>query len=760
MAGKTTAEQRSVIDHPIGNHARVLAVAGSGKTTTMVLRIRQLLKQDVNPATILVLMYNRQAANDFKVKLEKFGVALNQRPKVHTFHSYAYSVLGFMQSKGLLPNNTQFWGEDKEELVRLYTHRAIQNLDARGELADPPPPEISEVMEAVGLWKGSLIPPDRAGYRGHGDMPRIYAEFEKLRHRENAITFDDFVPQAVDILETQHAVSGEWLDKFDHLIVDEYQDVNYGQQRLIELLAGKRADVMVVGDDDQTIYEWRGARPNYIIREFKTVFANKPHYEYKLSQTFRFGPIIAQCAENVIGFNTTRATKALVANNVASNSRIELYVDNSEQEVDASRDLANEVEILLKKQSVDPKDIIVLVRMFVQLGSLEKEFYERSIPYHVFGSAPFFERREIRVLLDYVRFARVLDERWSAKAEDWLISIANTPNRRIPKAALKGAMQLVRTRKAPVLQALIAISEDPDNNLRRSQREALDELLNFLQLLREQLDDPKVTAGSLLTWMVEQLKYEDHFDSYYGTGEHSFERKTAVKQFAKYAQGTGLPPMAFVEHVEKIDPTQGVPADQQIRMTTIFRTKGLEYNYVVIPQCEEGYMPSLAQSESRVFDTANIVQEPEPSESIENERRLFYVAITRAKKCVFIGTASPPKQGSLTKVARPSRFLEEMQRDSVLSVMSPITRIKGGDTDAREELLNVLNLPHVAGRAWVHDQLIASYVADLDDEELTGKLATRIARAPKLPFAYTQAYPQVQRPSRERQRDDDEDLPF
>ena len=171
-------------------------------------------------------------------------------------------------------------------------------------------------------------------------------------------------------------------------------------------------------------------------------------------------------------------------------------------------------------------------------------------------------------------------------------------------------------------------------------------------------------------------------------------------------------------------------------------------------------MPSLAQSESRVFDTANIVQEPEPSESIENERRLFYVAITRAKKCVFIGTASPPKQGSLTKVARPSRFLEEMQRDSVLSVMSPITRIKGGDTDAREELLNVLNLPHVAGRAWVHDQLIASYVADLDDEELTGKLATRIARAPKLPFAYTQAYPQVQRPSRERQRDDDEDLPF
>ena len=146
--------------------------------------------------------------------------------------------------------------------------------------------------------------PERAGTHTSSYLPLVYQEFEKLRRSENALTFDDFVPLAVSLLEHNPVVNQRNCQNVQYLIVDEYQDINYGQQRLIELLAGVQADVMVVGDDDQTIYEWRGARPNYILNDFAQVFQNKPVLDYRLSRSFRFGPLIAQCASNVISWNT------------------------------------------------------------------------------------------------------------------------------------------------------------------------------------------------------------------------------------------------------------------------------------------------------------------------------------------------------------------------------------------------------------------------------------------------------------------------
>ncbi len=260
-----------------------MAVAGSGKTTTMVLRIRELLSQGVDPKSILVLMFNRLARDQFAEKLSRFGVSEHQNPHVHTFHSFAHKLIREKLSRGLLPRTTELWTGDKEELYRIYVLRAIDKvrIDVKNgrlnenteldidNLADPEVPAIDldpgEVKDAIGLWKGSLIPPSRAGYHGNPYIPLVYAEFEKIRNQKNAITFDDFVPIAVEELLADSAFGQQFRERYDHLIVDEYQDINYGQQRLVELLASKRADVMVVGDDDQTIYEWRGARPSYMI---------------------------------------------------------------------------------------------------------------------------------------------------------------------------------------------------------------------------------------------------------------------------------------------------------------------------------------------------------------------------------------------------------------------------------------------------------------------------------------------------------------
>lgn len=255
-----TPEQETVVHHPLDTHARVLAVAGSGKSTTMAHRIQYLVQeQHIRPSAILVLMFNTLARKQFVGHLDKISLSPAFQPAVHTFHSFSFHMIGELVKSGALPGNTQFWLADKSELIWLTVKRAITNLEkAKRVLPDSVDPQ--DALNSIGLWKGSLIPPDRAGSYTSPYLPKVYQEFEQLRLSEHALTFDDFIPLAVDILENDLQVQQRYSRDLRHLIIDEYQDINYGQQRLIELLAGDHVDLMVVGDDDQTIYEWRGAR--------------------------------------------------------------------------------------------------------------------------------------------------------------------------------------------------------------------------------------------------------------------------------------------------------------------------------------------------------------------------------------------------------------------------------------------------------------------------------------------------------------------
>jgi DNA helicase II / ATP-dependent DNA helicase PcrA len=179
---------------------------------------------------------------------------------VHTFHSFSFQVINQSLKSGYFPASTQFWLADKTELIWLTAKRAIVNLERQKQIAiEAVDPE--EALQAIGLWKGALIPPDRAGSYTSPFLPLVYQEFERLRSEENVLTFDDFIPAAISLLQITTYIGGKSYKDIQFLIVDEYQDINYGQQQLIELLAGGHADVMVVGDDDQTIYEWRGAAP-------------------------------------------------------------------------------------------------------------------------------------------------------------------------------------------------------------------------------------------------------------------------------------------------------------------------------------------------------------------------------------------------------------------------------------------------------------------------------------------------------------------
>jgi DNA helicase-2/ATP-dependent DNA helicase PcrA len=644
-----TNEQLAVIHHPVGKHARVLAVAGSGKSLTMAYRIKHLvLEYHVAPHSIRVLMFNRLAREQFRNHLEHTGLPDILQPEVHTFHSFSFQIINAMVRIGVLPGLTQYWTGEKEELVWLTAKRAIESLE-RLHCIPSNSIEAEDALHAISLWKGALLPPERAGSWSSPLMQLVYAEFERMRLEKSALTFDDFIPIAIDILESNADARRRWCGPVEYLIVDEYQDVNYGQQRLLELLMHDKADVMAVGDDDQTIYEWRGARPNYIVRDFEQVFNHKPHAIYRLSHSFRFGPVIAQAASFLIHQNARRVKKEVIAYRQDKPGFIQVYSGG----YISNKALMEQVEALIKADNVLPKEIAILSRLYAQMDHLEAEFLNHRIPYRVEGHEPFFKRAEIKTLLDYIRLGKGFHEPLNDRITQLFLTLANKPNRMLSRAVLQQLVNEVRHYNYPLdrwLQNILFVYAYP---LSRWHQEKLEEFWQLLTYIDHGIKSGE-NAGRLLREIVDQTYYLESFQNYYGYGEHADGKIMAVQNFLEYVGHTRLTPLSLLDHIARLDTTQEAPIEEQVVFTTIFRTKGLEYDYVFLPETNEGVLPYLKGIAIDIFDTQKRFLEDPLSDKLESERRLFYVAITRARKGVFIGTGN-----------HPSRFISEIQLQEV-----------------------------------------------------------------------------------------------
>jgi DNA helicase-2/ATP-dependent DNA helicase PcrA len=767
MKERLTEEQERIIHHPLGYHARVLAVAGSGKTTTMVHRVSHLvLDLNQDPKRIRIVMFNRLAREDFEQKLAEQIPDLGKRPPVLTFHGLAYRMYQDAQKRGLLPP-MELWAEEKEELALISMRQAIESLIRDGLLTDDVDP--SEAMEAVSLWKAALIPPERAGHRTNPDLPLVYRRFEEFRRQAGALTFDDFVPEALNLMDRYPDFRKRWTNQLDHLIVDEYQDINYGQQQLIRLLAGDRADVMVVGDDDQTIYEWRGARPDYILQRFKEDFANKPTIDYTLSHSFRFGPLLAQSAYNVIVLNQRRETKPLAAHNLQMNTGITVLTWQDRDR--AAREMAQEIISLVRDHHVPPHRIGVLGRTYAQLGNLQAVFIEAKIPFRVVVDVPFFERDENRTLVDYIRVAQHLDQPpsamkpWGAarpveeeedpvqarsplryrfrprrspcgEAVRAVLAVANTPSRMLLRSALQNAVEKGHNRGWSLGQSLEALLDPYESPLPAERRENMQALIDLLARIRERiLQEPDLKAGDLLNWIVEHTRYLEHFSHYYGEGLESSLRVESVLNFIHFAARTELNVPDFVRRLGTLDTTRGLPSEQVIPVTTVHRTKGLEYEYVFIPDCIEGCMPVHIADDCAVYDTEGIVPDFPPSPPLESERRLFYVAITRAVRHLYIGTI----QGSGTD--QPSRFLEEMRVDAtrpILEALRPV--LESGAVDGRQLAALKSQLASSPDHLLVLRSIIRHYLSG----DLAEQWLKELPEAMDSSFKYSRDYPPLE----------------
>jgi DNA helicase-2/ATP-dependent DNA helicase PcrA len=640
-----TFEQQQVVQHPMGMHARILAVAGSGKSITLAYRIIHLVTDEgVAPSSIRVLMFNTLARKQFRKHLHRIGLHETDQPEVHTFHSFCYQVIRRQMRDGVLPESIQFWLGDKEELIWLTVKRAINNLEQAKQIpyavVDP-----DEALRAISLWKGALLPPDRAGSRSSPYLPLVYEEFERRRLKKSALTFDDFIPDLIRMLENNPDENRKWCKSVMHVLADEYQDINFGQQRLIELLANDRADVMVVGDDDQTIYEWRGARPDYILKGFPDVFDTKPVRNYCLSRSFRFGPVIANCAASLIARNTNRLKKPLVAHDVGKHGFIHVFNGG----YNATKELAEQVKALVDVDGVPETEIIVLARLFAQLDNLEAEFLAREIPFRVDGQQPFFKRNEIKVLLDYIHIALEYHKPMTWQIGKCLLNVANKPSRMLSREVLSRLVDRGVLARLSIDETMGMTAVGDLIYLNTQQQERLADLRGFLSRLSNRLDQLGGDAGAILKWIVNESGYMEHFRDYYGKGEHAEEKQQAVLNFLEYVSNLQVSPSGLLKHVESLDTTRGAPRDRQILFTSIYRTKGLEFDYVILPQCNENAMPYLKGERISIYDNEGNRSQAAVTDVLESERRLFYVAITRARKGVMIGTS-----------AEPSRFISEL----------------------------------------------------------------------------------------------------
>jgi DNA helicase-2/ATP-dependent DNA helicase PcrA len=376
------------------------------------------------------------------------------------------------------------------------------------------------------------------------------------------------------------------------------------------------------------------------------VFDDKPVKDYCLSRSFRFGPVIAKCAETLIARNTNRVKKPLVAHNIMKHGFVHVFNGG----YDATKELAGQVKALVEVDGISQTEIIVLARLFAQLDNLEAEFLAKEIPFRVEGQKPFFKRNEVKVLLDYIRLTRDYHKPMTWKCGKYLLNVANKPSRMLSREMLSRVIDRGVYARLSTYEALGMVTGGNLIYLNPHQEERIVKLWEFLTRLSSRLDEEEKDAGELLRWIITEADYLAHFQDYYGRGEHAEEKQQAVLNFLDYVSDLQVSPMGLLRHVETLDTTRGVPKHRQIVFTTIFRTKGLEFDYVILPQCNENALPYLKGEQISILDKQGTHKELPKTDVLESERRLFYVALTRAKKGVLIGTS-----------ADPSRFIQELQ---------------------------------------------------------------------------------------------------
>jgi DNA helicase-2/ATP-dependent DNA helicase PcrA len=616
-------KQREAVLHKDGP-ILIIAGAGTGKTSTITHRILHLIKEGASPSEILAITFTNKAAKEMQERvnalLEQHGFAAGIRfgdakPFIGTFHSLGVHILrAHAPIFGLTKHFTILDKEGTSSLIK--TSAKEQGLDPKQFPAD-------RIANVISRQKGNLVTMEE--YRssvGNAYFPTVVAavweRYEKSLKREKALDFDDLVLKTVILLRDHHEICARYRARWKYVHIDEYQDTNGVQYELARLLAGDAMNICAVGDGDQNIYSWRGANIQNILNFEKDYPRSRT---ILLEENYRSTQIILAAANEVIKKNTIRADKNLFTKNIEGEkiSVIANYDESAE-----ARAIGEKIRGLIGS-GMNPENITVLYRANFQSRALEEAFLVMDIPYQVLG-VRFFERKEVRDVLTFIRAGLNPDSLSDIKR------IIDVPPRGIGKSTLAKMFSNDETSLAPAAQKRVA---------------------DFKKLLADIAKTALHEKTSvLIKFVAEQTGIEASLKS--GKDEDNDRLENIHELVTLAAKYDFLPPE---EAIEKLLGDAALASDQDsliknehaIKLMTVHAAKGLEFPYVFITGLEQDLFPHRRMSSDRVS-----------KEDQEEERRLFYVAITRAKKKLFLSYASVRTIFGQRQVNMPSEFLADI----------------------------------------------------------------------------------------------------
>lgn len=630
-------EQRQAVE-TLDGPVLVLAGAGTGKTRVLTTRIAHLIATGrARPFDILAVTFTNKAAREMKERVAGLvGSVAEGMPWLGTFHSIGTKILRrHAELVGLRSDFTILGTDDQLRLMKQVIE--AERIDEKRW----PARQLAGIIDS---WKNrgltpEQVPPGEAGIFAQGKGGKLYKAYQERLKTLNAADFGDLLLECLRLWRNHADILAHYQERFRYILVDEYQDTNVAQYLWLRLLAQSRRNICCVGDDDQSIYGWRGAEVDNILR-FEHDFPGAK--VIRLERNYRSTGHILSAASQLIARNQNRLGKTLRTEEVAGEKVTLTGAWDSEEE---ARLIGEEIEALqAKKYSLS--EVAVLVRISAQMREIEDRFVTLGVPYRVIGGPRFYERAEIRDALAYLRctvstFDDLAFER-----------IINTPKRGLGDATVQMLHNYARSAGIPMMEAARALIETDE--LRPKPRQTIRDLLSSFARWSQMVET--LPQSEVAQTVLEESGYTEMWQK--EKSADAAGRLENLKEFVRSMEE--FPDMqGFLEHVSLVMEANEEEGEERVSLMTLHAAKGLEFNTVFLPGWEEGLFPN-----QRALDDNGLA-------GLEEERRLAHVGLTRARRQAHIYFASNRRIHGLWNSTVPSRFIDELPEQSVEVMEAP-----------------------------------------------------------------------------------------
>jgi DNA helicase II / ATP-dependent DNA helicase PcrA len=638
--------QRQAVTTTVGP-VLILAGPGSGKTRVITHRVAFLMQEcQTPPWRIMAVTFTNKAANEMRQRLETLLPGSTQRLTIGTFHAICSRLL--RREAAAIGLDPHFVIYDTDDQIRLVK-QALKELDL-DEKRYTPRAMLSQISSAKSDGKSAAVFGEFANGYWDEVVTRVYQSYQKLLQANHAFDFDDLLLETVHLLQAKPDILERYQERYLHIMVDEFQDTNTVQYLLVRMLSGKHRNLCVVGDEDQSVYGWRGARPSNV-QDFRRDFPDAT--EIYLEQNYRSTKAIVGAALKVISGNQARTAKKLWT---ANDGGAPISLVEKETEEEEASFVIEEVQRLIASGAARPKDCAVMYRTNAQSRALEQACVVQRIPYNLVGTK-FYQRKEVK---DIVAYLRILTNSHDTVS---LYRIINTPARSIGEKTVGDvARWAAAIGKAPYEALQVLRDETPQAEKPPFGQRATQSLVAFVDLIEElKFQSRRLSVPELIGVAAASTGYLASLGA--GDGDKSFDQQAAENQerreniaqlaeaavpFAEMEAPLGL--QSFLEETALFSDTDEYREDKDaVTLITLHAAKGLEFPVVFLVGMEEGVCPH-----SRSFDAP---------EQMEEERRLCYVGMTRAIRRLYMTHATTRSFYGTTSYAVPSRFLFELPKE-------------------------------------------------------------------------------------------------